>query len=845
MKSAFPGRQALAATGVVTLLFAAGVSLAGWGLYRRDQATDEAAALNTVASITELKVSQITRWREERLRDAQYLTVDPSFADQIAEVSRAPRSPIAPLLQRRVRILFRNPEYLNAVLLNAAGTAPLIPGDEMPDRSCIGILGRASRSAKPTLGEIERHVPAGRLHLDVVAPLIDARGQRLAFLVTQIDPSRFLYPALASWPVPSATAETLLVRRDGSHIVFLNSPRHVTSGPLEFRLSLDTDQHAPVGLTDGSANLRGWDYRGVEVLAAVRPVPGTRWFVISKLDVAEALAENRTQTRLVVAGLVALVALVGATVGLVLFFLRTRFYRRQYAETMEREAMLKQHASALQEAEARVRESNERLRLAVFGTSTALYIQDAKLRYTWVYNPTGLTREAMVGRTDEELFGASGRNLAALKRAVMASRVPVRQELELQFLGGRHYYDLTIEAIVVDDEVIGVRGVANDVTERHLLEDQLRQAQKLEAVGQLAGGVAHDFNNLLTAINGYTELALSDTRQEDKRRGDLIEVLRAGERAAALTRQLLAFSRKQVLQPEPVDVNQLITHTSWMLRRIIGEHIQLDLSLCSEATVYADRGQLEQVLLNLCVNARDAMEGGGRILIATTQTGTNGNSRVRILVSDTGAGIPPEILPHIFEPFFTTKDRGKGTGLGLATVYGIVQQSGGTIHVQSRVGEGTTFTIEFPSHLGDSVSAAATQLPPGQGTERILIVEDDPPVRLLAEQVLTRAGYHVASAATIDEALALARRDRFDLLLTDVVMPEMDGCQLAERVTAESPRTRVLFMSGYAATVLAERGVSGAPALLQKPFSALGLTNAVRQALDSAASGSPDRTEPR
>jgi two-component system cell cycle sensor histidine kinase/response regulator CckA len=839
MMSAFPGRQALAATLVVTLLFATGVVLAGWSLYRRELATDEAAALKNVASVNELKVSQIVRWREERLRDAQYLTVDPSFADQIAEVSRTPGSPLAPLLQRRVAILFRNEEYLAAVLLNASGTAPLVPGDAMPDPSCLALLSLARQSVRPMLGEIERQPPRGALHLDVVAPLINERGRILAFLVTQIDPARFLFPALDSWPVASETAETLLVRRDHGSLVFLNAPRHVKSGPLEYRVPVGSVHPSILAAADRVADLRTQDYRGVDVLMSVRPVPGTTWSVASKLDVSEALAGSRTQTRLVVAGLVTLIALVGASVALVLFSLRTRFYRRQYAETMEREALLKQHASALEEAEARVRESSERLRLAVSGTSTALYIQDAKLRYTWVYNPSGFTREAMVGRTDEELFGNSGRHLASLKRAVMASRVPRRQEIELQFLGGRHYYDLTTEAIVVDDEVIGVRGVANDVTERHVLEDQLRQAQKLEAVGQLAGGVAHDFNNLLTAINGYTELALSDTRNEEKRRSDLIEVLRAGERAAALTRQLLAFSRKQVLQPEAVEVNQLIAHTSWMLRRIIGEHIRLDLSLCSEACVYADRGQLEQVLLNLCVNARDAMPNGGHIVIATSAVGTNGSSRVRITVTDTGMGIPPEVLPHIFEPFFTTKDRGKGTGLGLATVYGVVQQSGGTIQVQSRVGEGTSFAIEFPSYEGESTASSVAQASPSRGTERILIVEDDPPVRQLAEQVLTRAGYQVASAATIDEALAVSRSDAFDLLLTDVVMPEMDGCQLADRITLQSPRTRVLFMSGYAASVLAERGVSGTPALLQKPFTALGLTSAVRQALDSAPSPAP------
>src|SRR5574338_470348 len=724
MTPAFPGRQALAATLAVTFVFALGVALAGWSLYTRELATDEAAALKTVASIAKLKVSQISSWRDERLRDAQYLTVDPSFAEQIAEVSRTATSPLAPLLQRRVRILFRNPEYLTAVLLNAEGTRPLVAGDAMPDASCLALLKAARQLEQPMLGDIERQPSGGVLHLDVVAPLIDREGQLMAFLVTQIDPTRFLFPALGSWPVPSETAETLLVRRERGEVVFLNEPRHVSSGPLEYRVPRASVEPRALADPNRSEDLRAHDYRGADVLVSVRPVPGTGWSVVSKIDVAETLAASRTQTRIVIAGLVALIALVGATVALVIFSLRTRFYRRQYAETMAREALLKQHASALEEAEARVRESNERLRLAVSGTSTSLYIQDAKLRYTWVYNPTGFTREAMVGRTDEELFGQSGRTLASLKRSVMASRVPLRQEIELLFLGGRHYFDLTIEPIIVHEAVLGVRGVANDVTDRHLLEEQLRPAQKLEAVGQLAGGVAHDFNNLLTAINGYAELALSDTRSEEKRRNDLVEVLRAGERAAALTRQLLAFSRKQVLQPEPVDVNQLIAHTSWMLRRIIGEHIRLDLSLCSEACVYADRGQLEQVLLNLCVNARDAMPNGGRIVIATSSVGANGNSRVRISVSDTGAGIPPEVLPHIFEPFFTTKDRGKGTGLGLATVYGVVQQSGGTIQVHSRVGEGTTFAIEFPSHQGESIVTAPAEAPLAPGTERILIVED-------------------------------------------------------------------------------------------------------------------------
>jgi PAS domain S-box-containing protein len=635
----------------------------------------------------------------------------------------------------------------------------------------------------------------------------------------------------------SDTAETLLVRRQGKEVVFLNDLRHRRNTALRLALPVDNRMLPAARAARGDRHdFTGVDYRGHEVIAAARPVPGTAWAVVSKIDTGEALANTRQHAWLLFVALASVVALAATAGGLTVFSMQSRFYRRQYRAAAEREAMLQRHAAEQDASDARLRESEERLRLALSGTATALYIQDADLRYVWIYNPVHHTREEMIGRTDEELFGEHGRTLTALKQRVMKSRVPARQETPLDISGTERFFDLTIEPLLAGNTVVGVRGVAVDVTDRRQLEDQLRQAQKLEAVGQLAGGVAHDFNNLLTAINGYTELVLSELPKDDPHRSDLVEVHKAGGRAAALTRQLLAFSRKQVLQPEAVEINALIMQTSTMLRRIIGEDVQLQLALGPAASVFADPGQIEQILLNLCVNARDAMPGGGRITIQTTRVSAKGGARVRIRISDTGTGIAHDVLPHIFEPFFTTKDRDRGTGLGLATVYGVVQQSGGTIDVKTEVGQGTTFELEFPEWRGAPASAALAQVA-SHGTESILIVEDDHPVRALAEQILVRAGYRVVSVASGAGGIDLAARERFDLLLTDMVMPDMDGHAVAKGLRAVSPDTRVLYMSGYAADVLANRGVDGSLRLLQKPFSALTLTNAVRDALTAPPAG--------
>jgi two-component system, cell cycle sensor histidine kinase and response regulator CckA len=390
-----------------------------------------------------------------------------------------------------------------------------------------------------------------------------------------------------------------------------------------------------------------------------------------------------------------------------------------------------------------------------------------------------------------------------------------------------------------------------DLTEKRMLEEQFRQAQKMEAVGRLAGGVAHDFNNLLTVITSYASILVRDMSESDPRHDDLEQILKASSDAASLTRQLLAFSRQQVIAPRLVILEDVVLGTRKMLRRLIGEDVEL-ISTLSEtpSPVLIDPGQLEQVIMNLAVNARDAMPHGGRLTIETSATefdqayahthwpATPGRFAM-LAVSDTGVGMDEETRAKVFEPFFTTKELGKGTGLGLATVYGIVKQSGGFIWVYSEPGRGATFKIYLP--LTDEVArpsgphAEPTQ--PPSGTETVLLVEDAPGVRAAVRHALEGYGYLVIDAPTPGAALGIVskRREPIHLLLTDVVMPGMSGRQLAERVIAEWPELRVLYMSGYTNDVAVRHGLLGPGlAYLQKPFAPDALAFKVREVLDAA-----------
>ena len=404
---------------------------------------------------------------------------------------------------------------------------------------------------------------------------------------------------------------------------------------------------------------------------------------------------------------------------------------------------------------------------------------------------------------------------------------------------------------IVENADAGARGfevIAEDVTARRALEDELRQAQKIEALGRLAGGIAHDFNNLLTAIFGFSDLALGQLDADHPARPDVQEVRKVAESAVSLTRQLLAFSRKQVLQPRVVNLNDTVKRMQTLLQHVIGEHIRLVTRLApSLHDVFADRGQLEQVVMNLAINARDAMPNGGELAIDTVNVtfetidlarkrGGVGDF-VRVTISDTGLGMEEGVRARLFEPFFTTKERGRGTGLGLATVYGVVRQSGGFIWVESVLGRGTTFTLDFPRAIDvvDTQSQPADHRAfPGAG-ETILLVEDLPSVRTVMRELLTRNGYRILEADSGDLALQLAHsfRNPIDLLLTDVVMPAMSGRELARRMQVLRPDVRVLYTSGYTDDLIAHHGVLEAGvSFLPKPFTQQQLLQKLREVLD-------------
>jgi two-component system, cell cycle sensor histidine kinase and response regulator CckA len=389
-------------------------------------------------------------------------------------------------------------------------------------------------------------------------------------------------------------------------------------------------------------------------------------------------------------------------------------------------------------------------------------------------------------------------------------------------------------------DYVGLVAIAHDITERRKLEVRLQQAEKMEAVGRLAGGVAHDFNNLLGVIQGYGELLKRDVGPRDAGRDKLEQILKAAQRAATLTRQLLAFGRRQMREPRVLRLDAVLSESEPLLRRLVGEDVLIEIRKAEDlACVRADSGEIDQVLMNLVANARDSMPRGGRLVIETANTqGPDGGGYVRLSVQDTGTGIDAETMTHIFEPFFTTKETGKGTGLGLATVYGIVKQSGGYIEVRSRPAEGSTFDIYLPAVEAEAEPAKpVAPTASSSGGQTILVVEDEESLREVAREVLESSGYRVLTASCGKEALSVsaAHPEPVRLLLTDVVMPGMSGPELAERLRPDRPEMSVLYMSGYTEEVVAQHGtMRRGTRLLTKPFSVTALAQSVHEVLEEA-----------
>jgi two-component system, cell cycle sensor histidine kinase and response regulator CckA len=1060
-----------------------------------------------LAAIAQLKVDQIVWWRAEHLNDAAMLMESPFIGEAISRWMADPRVESAGPILTQFRSLLNRFHYSDVLLVDPGGRVRLsLSGltDTVHDDTAQS-LSAALRGRQPVLTNL--HTGPGGLppHVETIAPLFGGNGEGsepIGAILLRSDAGQFLYPMIQSWPTPSRSAETLLVRREGDTVLFLNELRHQPDTALKLRIPLSSREvPAVMGVLGKEGAVEGKDYRGVDVLSVLKPVPSSPWFMVAKIDKTEALEDWRFKSFLILALILGSMAAAAAAAAMVRqLYAKAHFRALFLAEAAHRDSeeryrttlMSVGDAVIITNAEGRVRLLNPVAELltgwsqeearekpidevfrivneetrqpavapvarvlregvilglanhtllvsrdsreipiadsaapitdeagqvngvvlvfrdqtserqaemslkALFSRQQALLAAvpdiimevDAQRIYTWA-NQAGLDffGEDVIGKEasyyfegEQDTYGMvqplfegdedviyveswqrrrdgrkrllawccrvlkdeSGKVSGAISSA---SDITERMRMEQERLrseesyrllvrnipgvvyrgyadGSVEFFDNKIEAVTGypgedftsrrmkwtdlihpddlasskalflaalrgereyvreyrvkrmdgdyawvqersqivcrdDGRVDYVSGVLFDVTDRKReeeekenLEAQFRQAQKMEAVGRLAGGVAHDFNNMLGVILGYTELALIGLNPIDPLHAHLNAVQAAAERSADLTRQLLAFSRKQTIAPRTVDFNQQTRAMERLLTRIIGEDIDLVFELSPELwPVYMDPAQIDQVVANLAVNSRDAMPGGGKLTVETanitldpeyceTHLGFVPADFVMLAVSDTGCGMDKETLDHAFEPFFTTKSEGKGTGLGLATVYGIVKQNNGFVNVYSEPGQGTTFKVYIPRYAGTEAAAPVAEekgLPAG-GWETILLVEDESQMRQLAKVILERLGYRVLEASDPRDAIALCKEfpGEIHLLLTDVVMPNMNGRELEGRIKEIKPTVTTLFMSGYTANAIAHRGVIEKGAnFLQKPFSVDAMAKKVREALGS------------
>jgi PAS domain S-box-containing protein len=786
---------------------------------------------------------------------AKLSATGPFFVKSVEQWMQEPSNPV---LREGIRKRLLNEkdanEMTDAVLLSPAGEVQ-VTGNSQSDPvgpvTLLAVLTDMYRCAR------------GKVHIDAVSGVWGAEGAVLGAIVLRLEPEKMLFPLIRFWPTPSPSSETLLVRREGEEVVVLNELRHETNTPLVLRWSLARSDSPAVQVVLGKeGRFRGRDYRGVEVLSDLRPVPDSPWFMVAKVDMSEIMDEARQR-----GGVIALFLSVGillAALSLSVIYRRRQagLYRTLYEA--ERTARKAEETFRIEErkAEQAMQESERRYRTLADSGQALIWTAnlDKKCDY---FNQPWLT---FTGRTLEQEYGdgwAEGVHPDDLKACfetfvtAFDRREPFTMFYRLRRHDGEYRWlqDHGVPRFDSAGQFLGYIGHCLDVNdqkraekEREILEHQLLQSQKMEAVGRLAGGVAHDFNNMLQVIKGYAEMLLVSTDPQDPKASDIREVLKATQRSGDLTRQLLAFARKQTMAPRVLNVNEAVGDLLKMLGRLIGEDIQLQWRQSSDAgCIRMDPGQLSQILTNLVVNARDAVRAGGRIVIEASKVEIDGpycrthegfepGLYVRLAVSDNGTGMDKDTVLHLFEPFFTTKPKGKGSGLGLATVYGIVKQNKGFINVYSEPGVGTTFKIYLASvaeaALPSREQAAKAVVP--LGGETVLLVEDEAILLALVRRMLEQFGYTVLAASGPVMALKLVAEHagKIDLLVTDVIMPEMSGRELWKRLAVTLPACKVLFMSGYTANIIDRHGLLDKDVhFLEKPFSKDALAAKLRELL--------------
>jgi len=1099
---------------LVFALLAVSIGLAGYWYYKQETEHFKKDVQDELTAISNLKVDQINSWRIERIGDATSIMRTGFIAARIQRFFAKQRTPG---LQRDILLWMKSLQevyhYRSILLVDAKGRVRL--STDVND-SHIGApakknIREALDKQSVVLSDFHRAPVVSYPHLDLVTPLIihqEHGTMAIGAVLFRIDPQDFLFPLLQTWPGKSKTAETLLFRRDGDHVLFLNELRHRANTALTLRIPLsNSDLPAAMAVLGKTGVFEGIDYRKARVLAAARPVPGTPWFLIAKMDTGEIYAPIHERVRFRFIFVTVLVLAAGVIVILWWRQKNAEYALKQLDAEAERAALSRQYDYLSKYAndiillinlDGRIMEANDRA-IDTYGYDRNELIDsnildtlmppetasEARLRMDQLKSGNGMVFEAAHRRKDggifpvevssrlidfrgkrvyqsivrditarkaleaslkerndfiesilnslpiglavntikngkviymnpqfEEIYGwpkniitdvdeffnhvypdpayrkemkekilsdiARGdpskmhwENVAITlptgeKRYITAMNIPLfqqglmistvqnvtrhKQAEQAQIESENRYkrlvesvtdYIYTVEvengrtvatvhgpgcvtvtgytaeeydadphlwyrmvheedrravlthaekilsgAYVVplehrivhkdgsirwvrntpvprndkDGRLIAYDSMVTDITSLKLLENQLRQAQKMEAVGQLAGGVAHDFNNILTAIIGYGNLLKMKLHEKDPLRHNVEQILYSADRAANLTSNLLAYSRKQLINPKPVDVNEIIRRVERLLRQVIGEDIDFRTVLkpssplpdaggiMADLTVMADMNQMEQVFMNLCTNARDAMPQGGVLTIETDrvnlgsdfiETHSYGNigSYALIAITDTGVGMDEKIKERIFEPFFTTKEVGKGTGLGLAMVYGIIKQHSGYINVYSEPGKGTTFRIYLPL-ISSNVEApeAVTVEAPVRGTETVLLAEDDKSVRQLTKSILEDFGYTVIAAENGEDAVQmfLEHRDTVKLLVLDIIMPKKNGKEVYEEIRKRHPGIKVLFTSGYTAEIIHRQGIlENNVNFISKPILPSAFLKKVREALEN------------
>ena len=1006
---------------LIFFLLTAGIVISGFLAYRSHEQDHLNAIGRQLSAIAELKVSDLMQYRRERMADAILLSDNASFSALVRRHLENPEDTANGRQLQEWLVNFQTHyQYTQVRLFDTSGATRL---------SAPMNLGPASsgelemlQSNRPALSDFYRSDNNQRVYLALSVPILDPRNDNrpLGMLSLRIDPEQHLYPFIQRWPVPSQTAETLLIRREGEEVVFLNELRFQKDTALRLRFPLNqADLPAARAVLGRTGVAKGLDYRGVPVIADMRPIPDSPWFLISKMDTAEAYAPLREQLWLIGGFVVVLLIGLGAVMAFAWQHQRVAFLRERLETAAALKNLNRVYAvlSNINQAIVRVRDPQE-----LFQAACRIAVEDGGFRLACIDlfdKASGAVIQAASAGTDDDYLGGLCTTLGdttldpgPIESSIREGRYSIVNDIEQYDHNApwraealrRGYLSLAIFPLVVFDTVRGAisfyagephffnanevklldelaldisfalefseqeesRGKAEaalresqqlfatvastspaliwmsdldkcriwfnkpwltftgrtmaeemgdgwtagvhpddlahclhayteafeaqqpfameyrlrrhdgeyrwlldqgqprddasgvfagyigsclDLTEHRTLEKQMRHAVKMESIGTLAGGVAHDFNNILMAIIGYGQLALMGMAQDDPQRLNIQHMLEGADRAARLTKDLLLFSRKQISERKPVDLNGIVKTVEKFIVRVIGEDIACETRLPDEPlTVLADSYQLEQVLMNFATNARDAMPKGGTFSITAEQTillpdfiAAHGFGRpgpyARLTVADNGCGMDEQTRNRIFEPFFTTKGVGKGTGLGLAVVYGIIKQHEGYINVYSEPGQGATFRIYLPLIVADMPKKEneKQEAVPAHGTETILVAEDDESLRTLAKTALTRFGYTVIEAVDGEEAVQKFKENQagIQLLLFDIIMPKMNGQEAYEAINKILPGVKTIFMSGYAPEMVREKaGMGEAVPLLAKPLSPTELLRKVRETLD-------------